>query len=43
MVFDAQGTRLAGATMSDPLVEVWDLGLIGRELDRLGLAEDHAP
>jgi WD40 repeat protein len=39
LVFDATGTRLASAG-PDPLVEVWDLDLIRRELARLGLAED---
>ena len=40
LAFDPPGTRLASATWTDPLVEVWDLDLIGRELADLGLAED---
>jgi WD40 repeat protein len=40
LVFDAPGTRLASASGTDTLVEVWDLDLIGRELSRLGLAEE---
>jgi WD40 repeat protein len=39
LVFDAQGRRLASAVRNDPLVEVWDLELIQRELTRLGLAD----
>jgi serine/threonine protein kinase/WD40 repeat protein len=39
LVFDPQGRRLASATGFDPLVEVWDLELIQRELLRLNLAE----
>jgi len=39
LVFDPQGQRLASATGIDPLVEVWDLELIQRELIRLKLAE----
>jgi len=39
LVFDTQGRRLASAGGTDPLVEVWDLDLIGRELTRLGLAD----
>jgi eukaryotic-like serine/threonine-protein kinase len=39
LVFDPQGRRLASAAGIDPLVEVWDLDLIQRELMRLGLAE----
>ncbi len=39
LVFDAQGTRLASSGM-DPLVEVWDVNLIRRELERRGLAAD---
>ncbi len=39
LVFDAQGQRLASATGTDPLVEVWDLELLERELVRMGLAE----
>lgn len=39
LVFDDQGTRLASAGL-DPLVEVWDVDLIRRELERLGLATD---
>jgi WD40 repeat protein len=38
LVFDPQGRRLASAGRTDPLVEVWDLELIQRELTRLGLA-----
>ncbi|HKI17349.1 MAG TPA: WD40 repeat domain-containing protein, partial [Isosphaeraceae bacterium] len=38
LVFDAQGRRLASAGM-EPLVEVWDLELIQRELVRLQLAD----
>jgi WD40 repeat protein len=37
LAFDTEGRRLASAG-TDPLVEVWDLDLIGRELKRLGLA-----
>src|SRR5207249_3939074 len=37
LVFDTEGRRLASAG-TDPLVEVWDLDLIARELKRLGLA-----
>ncbi len=37
LAFDAEGRRLASAG-TDPLVEVWDLDLIDRELKRLGLA-----
>jgi serine/threonine protein kinase/WD40 repeat protein len=37
LVFDASGTRLASAGI-DPLVEVWDLNLIRRELNWLGLS-----
>lgn len=36
LAFDAQGDRLAGAGL-DPLVEVWNLKEIRRELARLGL------
>jgi WD40 repeat protein len=39
LVFDPLGQRLASSAGVDPLVEVWDLALIGRELDRLGLAD----
>ncbi len=39
LAFDPQGQRLASATGTDPLVEVWDLELIQQELARLGLAE----
>jgi WD40 repeat protein len=39
LVFDRQGHRLASAVASDPLIEIWDLDLITRELSRLGLAE----
>jgi len=38
LVFDSQGRRLATAGSADPLVEVWDLDLLQRELMRLGLA-----
>jgi WD40 repeat protein len=38
LVFDAPGRRLASAVRNGPLVEVWDLELIQRELTRLGLA-----
>jgi eukaryotic-like serine/threonine-protein kinase len=38
LVFDAQGRRLASAGM-EPLVEVWDLERIQRELARLQLAD----
>ena len=38
LVFDTQGRRLASAGM-DPLVEVWDLELIERELAQLKLAD----
>ncbi len=41
LVFDTSGTRLASTSWPDPpVVEVWDLDLIGRELKRLGLADD---
>ena len=40
LAFDAPGTRLASAAGTDPLVEVWDLDLISRELSRLGLGEE---
>ena len=39
LVFDAQGRRLASAGIAEPLVEVWDLALIQRELARLQLAD----
>jgi len=39
LVFDSQGRRLATAGSADPLVEVWDLDLLQRELIRLGLAD----
>ncbi|HZW31686.1 MAG TPA: WD40 repeat domain-containing serine/threonine-protein kinase, partial [Isosphaeraceae bacterium] len=39
LAFDPQGRRLASAGRSDPLVEVWDLELIQRELTKLGLAD----
>ncbi len=39
LVFDDQGARLASLAISDPMVEVWDLDLIARELDRLGLTD----
>jgi eukaryotic-like serine/threonine-protein kinase len=38
LVFDSHGRRLASAGFADPLVEVWDLDFIERELSRLGLA-----
>jgi WD40 repeat protein len=38
LAFDSQNRRLASAG-TDPLVEVWDLDLLDRELIRLGLAE----
>src|SRR5262249_7370243 len=45
LVFDAQGRRLASTvgTGIDPIAEVWDLDLITRELDRLGLADGPLP
>jgi hypothetical protein len=40
LVFDTTGTRLASASVADPpVVEVWYLDLIGRELKQRGLAE----
>jgi WD40 repeat protein len=38
VVFDAQNRRLASSGGAEPLVEVWDLELIDRELARLGLS-----
>ena len=38
LAFDAQGRRLASTGMVDPLVEVWDLELIQREIAQLGLS-----
>jgi WD40 repeat protein len=38
LAFDTQNRRLASAGM-DPLVEVWDLEMLDRELHRLGLAQ----
>src|SRR4029077_4284122 len=38
LAFDHQGRRLASTAETDPLVEVWDLDLIQRELAGLGLA-----
>ena len=38
LAFDTQSRRLASAC-TDPLVEVWDLELLDRELIRLGLAD----
>ena len=38
LAFDTQNRRLASAG-TDPLVEVWDLELLDRELHRLGLAQ----
>jgi WD40 repeat protein len=41
VVFDASGTRLASVSLADPpLVEVWELELIARDLAGLGLAEE---
>jgi WD40 repeat protein len=39
LAFDAPGDRLASASWNDPVVEVWDLALIRRDLQRLGLGE----
>jgi eukaryotic-like serine/threonine-protein kinase len=39
LVFDSQGRRLASAGSVDPLVDVWDLDLLQRELINLGLAD----
>jgi WD40 repeat protein len=39
LVFDSSGRRLASSAGLDPLVEVWDLELIGLELSRLELAD----
>jgi WD40 repeat protein len=39
LVFDPHGRRLASAGFADPLVEVWDLDFIERELARWGLAD----
>jgi len=39
LVFDPQGRRLVSAAGIDPLVEVWDLDLLQRELISLGLAD----
>jgi serine/threonine protein kinase/WD40 repeat protein len=39
LVFDHEGHRLASSAVSDPLVDVWDLDVIRRELNRLGLTE----
>jgi WD40 repeat protein len=37
IVFDSQGQRLASSSMGlDPIVEIWDLDLIHRELARYG-------
>jgi WD40 repeat protein len=39
--FDPAGSRLASAAFADPpVVEIWDLDLIGRELKGLDLADD---
>ena len=38
LAFDLQNRRLASVG-TDPLVEVWDLDLLDRELSRMGLAE----
>jgi eukaryotic-like serine/threonine-protein kinase len=37
LVFDATGTRLATTAGNDPIVEVWDIDLIKRELVGMGL------
>jgi WD40 repeat protein len=39
MVFDQKGQRLACCGRSEQIVDLWNLSLIERELDRLGLAE----
>ena len=39
LVFDSRGERLASAAGIEPLVEVWNLDLLQRELARLGLAD----
>jgi serine/threonine protein kinase/WD40 repeat protein len=39
LAFDAHGRRLASTSWPDPLVEVWDLDAIGRELASLELAD----
>ena len=40
IVFDPQGQRLASSSIGpDPIVEIWDLDLIHRELARLGLGK----
>jgi WD40 repeat protein len=39
LVFDRTGRRLASTAGIEPLVEIWSLGLIERELQRLGLAD----
>jgi WD40 repeat protein len=38
LAFDSQGLRLASTAGFDPLVEVWDLDVIKRDLDQLDLA-----
>ena len=38
LVYDPHGSRLASAG-ADPLVEVWDLEVIDRELSRLELSD----
>jgi WD40 repeat protein len=43
LAFDHDGTHLAGASTSDPLVEVWNLDEIQRELCRLGLRDSGGP
>jgi WD40 repeat protein len=40
LVFDSSGQRLASSSAgTEPLVEIWNPGLIKRELERLGLAK----
>jgi serine/threonine protein kinase/WD40 repeat protein len=39
LVFDSHGGRLASAGNADPLVEVWDIDFIERELSGLGLGD----
>jgi serine/threonine protein kinase/WD40 repeat protein len=39
MVFDQKGQRLACCGRGEPIVDLWNLSLIERELTRLGLAE----
>jgi WD40 repeat protein len=40
LAFDPTGNRLASASWAEPVVNVWDLDLIGRELKGLDLADD---